>query len=144
MISVENKSSSSSSVSSDDFISTSTAKKADKQTSAMMNEIYKAVLGEVKECQSLNDKFGECAMAEYNNGKIYKILVYSQREVGIAIRTLAENASSELDTGLLYCVVFEESCDKISFKDGLEQRQQFKGNEALNLMREYFEMDIGF
>ena len=139
IVSVENSASSS-----NDFTSTSLAKKADKQTSAMMNEIYKAVLSEVKECQSLNDKFGECAMAEYNNGKIYKILVYSKREVGIATRTLAENASSELDTGLLYCVVYDEECDKISFKDGLEQRQKFKSNEALNLMREYFEMDIGF
>lgn len=145
MISVESKSASSSTSSGVSSVaSTRAAKKADSQTTAMMNEIYKAVLSEVKECQSLNDKFGECTMAEYNNGKIYKILVYSKREVGIAIRTLAENANTQQDTGLLYCEVYNEKCDKISFKDSQEQRHEFQGDEALNLMREYFEMDISF
>lgn len=122
----------------------STSKKADSQTNALMNEMYKGVLSEVKECQSINDKFNKCATAEYNNGKIYKILVYSQREVGIAIRTLAEFSNSDLNTGLVYCVVFDEECDKISFKDGVEHRKHFKGDEALRVIREYFEMDISF
>lgn len=146
MISVENKSSSSSasgSISSNDIASTSTAKKADRQTSAMMDELYKGILGEVKECQSLNDKFGECAAAEYNNGKIYKILVYSKREVGIGIKTLQEG-QGDLDTGLIYCNALDELCEKMSFKDGAKQRQTFQGVEALKAMREYFEMDMSF
>ena len=128
-----------------DLSSANTAKKADKRTSAKMDTLYKAILSEVKECQSLQDKFNACAAAEYNNGKIYKILVYSKREVEIGVKTLQETQSNTLDTGLIYCEAFDEECYKMSFLESDSgQTQEFKGQNALKLIKEHFEMDMSF
>lgn len=132
------------SVANKESLNANSAKKADETISAIMNEIYQALLDEVKEYQSINDKFGECATAEYNNGKIYKILAYSKKEVLIAAKTLQESQSYILDTGILSCSMLDEECYKLTLIEQTQPKQHFKGQQALDLMKEYFEMDMSF
>lgn len=76
--------------------------------------------------------------------RFIKSLLTQKKEVLIAAKTLQESQSYILDTGILSCSMLDEECYKLTLIEQTQPKQHFKGQQALDLMKEYFEMDMSF